>query len=224
MSSFLSMRVRVLFLTVHMIYDYRAHGAGAFLRSSTSLGYRKPYGEVVLVRRFFIPNFFGTKDPRPAPRTWTGKPNCSSTLRSDSISTPSDQGHRPPMLSSDRYWMRIDTVSDPIRSLTQLLLCSANATVHRTQRRGGTTSKSSKALENRFFKTCRYYYPWFNQLCVIEDNKAYMIIFHHYTNFLIFVSSLVHQTLQSKKILRCPTAHASYCIHKHTHSVRRQSQ
>jgi hypothetical protein len=95
--------------------------------------------------------------------------------------------------------MRIDTVSDPIRSLTQLLLCSANATVRRTQRRGGTTSKSSKALENRFFKTCRYYYPWFNQLCVIEDNKAYMIIFHHYTNFLIFVSSLVHQTLQSKK-------------------------
>jgi hypothetical protein len=97
MSSSLSMRVRVLFLTVHMIHDYRAHGAGAFLRSSISLGYGKPYGEVVLVRRFFIPNFFGTKDPRPAPRTWTGKPNCSSTLRSDSISKPSDQGHRPPI-------------------------------------------------------------------------------------------------------------------------------
>jgi hypothetical protein len=39
---------------------------------------------------------------------------------------------------------------------------------------------------NRFFRVGRHYYPLFDQLCVIEDKEACMIIFRQYIFANIF--------------------------------------
>jgi hypothetical protein len=34
----------------------------------------------------------------------------------------------------------------------------------------------------------RHSYPWFDQLCVIEDNETCIIIFYHYFHYYYFVN------------------------------------